>query len=325
MQAYPELASQQTRWIRALRGQPNPLDYEAGCTALSEIEALGEGRTVTTNVIFPVNSECTYTCVMCDLWKNALPGKTPPGAVKLQIAKALATLPTARWVKIYNAGSFFDTGAIPIDDYEQIATLLRSYERVIVESHPAFIGERVLKLRDYLCGRLEVAMGLETVHEPTLQKLNKRCTLSQFEQAARFLHSNNIDLRVFIIARPPFQTENQAVTWGQKSLEFANSLSARASILIPGRAGNGAMDELQRIGDFSPPHIKTVEHLLQYGLSLAGSRVYVDTWSPSWRMNCKCDDKRVMRIHAMNRLQAVVDPINCRCCNAGDLWCNEGP
>ncbi len=316
MQAYPAVESQQTKWIRNLRGERNPVSPASGCAALHETESLGDGQFVNANVVFPVNSECPFTCVMCDLWKNTLAGPTPGGFVVRQIAKALAALPRAQWIKIYNAGSFFDFHAIPLADYRAIAELLQDYERVIVECHPAFVDERVLAFRDLLPGRLEVAMGLETVHETTLKLLNKRCNLTQLESAARWLGEHSIDLRLFVIVRPPFQQENEALTWGLRSLEFANDLNACATILIPARAGNGAMEELQKRDLFTPPHIKTVEYLLQAGLEMNKSRVYVDTWSPSWRLTCSCDEARVVRIQEMNSCQAITPAISCDVCNS---------
>ena len=68
-----------------------------------------------------------------------------------------------------------------------------------MECHPALVGDDCLRFRDRLRGRLEVAMGLETVHPQILDKLNKRMTLDQFAAAADRLRTNGIDLRVFIL------------------------------------------------------------------------------------------------------------------------------
>jgi len=63
--------------------------------------------------IFLTNRECPWRCVMCDLWKNTLIDSVPLGAIPSQIDYALARLPAARQIKLYNSGSFFDTQAIP--------------------------------------------------------------------------------------------------------------------------------------------------------------------------------------------------------------------
>jgi uncharacterized Fe-S cluster-containing MiaB family protein len=59
------------------------------------------------------------------------------GAIPEQIQFALDQLPAARQVKLYNSGSFFDEKAIPRDDWKEIAELVHSFQRVIVECHPA--------------------------------------------------------------------------------------------------------------------------------------------------------------------------------------------
>ena len=48
------------------------------------------------------------------------------------------------------------------------------FDTVIVENHPRLCGDDCLRFRDLLRGQLEVALGLETVHEQVLARLNKR-------------------------------------------------------------------------------------------------------------------------------------------------------
>ena len=86
------------------------------------------------------------------------------GAIPAQIDYALERLLPARQIKLYNSGSFFDTRAIPLQDYPAILSRVASFERVIVECHPALVSESCFRFNDQLTGRLEVAMGLETVH-----------------------------------------------------------------------------------------------------------------------------------------------------------------
>ena len=89
---------------------------------------------------------------MCDLWKNTLEAPTPRGAIPAQMRFALERLPAANVLKLYNAGSFFDRAAIPPEDHEEIASLARGFERVVVECHPALVGDASLRFRDLLGG-----------------------------------------------------------------------------------------------------------------------------------------------------------------------------
>src|SRR5262249_18519997 len=190
--------------------------------------------------------------------------------------------PALRQIKLYNSGSFFDPRAIPPEDYVAIADRVREFERVIVECHPALVGESALRFRDLLLPsndrpRLEVAMGLETAHPDVLEKLNKRMTLELFRGAAGFLRENNIALRVFVLVKPPFLDETEALHWAQRSIDFAFDCGATVS-LIPTRFGNGALEFLAERGEFSPPKLSTLEQAADYGVGLRRGRVFAGLW-----------------------------------------------
>src|SRR5262249_8889847 len=179
------------------------------------------GALIPTAVVFLTNRECPFRCVMCDLWKHTLDATVERGAIPVQIREALVSLPPARQVKLYNAGSFFDPQAIPPEDDEDIAGIVGAFDRVIVEAHPAFLvgvyGERCLRFHDRIRGRLEVAIGLETVNEGVLSRLNKRMTLDSFRRAAEFLRTHDIALRVFMLLAPPVMPSDEDGEWAGQS------------------------------------------------------------------------------------------------------------
>jgi archaeosine synthase beta-subunit len=267
------------KWILENRPERNRLDPFVPYEFFNELECSARGDVVPVSTVFLTNRECPWRCLMCDLWKNTLSEKTPVGAIPKQIEYALARLEQAEEIKLYNSGSFFDRLAVPREDHDAIAALVRDFRNVVVESHPALIGEDTFRFRDRVQGRLEVAMGLETAHEEVLARLNKRMTLAQFRSAAEALNRESIALRVFVLVKPPFTTEEEALHWACKSIDFAFDCEAGVVSLIPVRAGNGGMDILQRAGEFSPPRLKTVEKAFEYGLSLGRGRVFVDLWN----------------------------------------------
>jgi radical SAM enzyme (TIGR01210 family) len=253
---------------------------------------------------------------MCDLWRNTLTESVPVGAIPDQIHYALARLSNARQIKLYNSGSFFDARAIPPEDFPSIADRVKSFERVIVESHPALIGEPSLRFRDLLQAPLEVAMGLETVHPEILARLNKRMSLPQFAEAAEFLRDHAMDLRVFVLVKPPFMEENEAFDWAARSIDFAFDCGATAVTLIPTRGGNGAMDLLAENAEFSPPRMATLESAFAYGLGIERGRIFVDLWNMQPTGSCPvCYDQRVERLEAMNLRQIILSQTPCRACD----------
>src|SRR5438445_837319 len=138
------------RWILERRGPKNRVDPWRASAFLVEAERSAVGELVDVATLFLTNRECPYRCMMCDLWKNTLDERVPVGAIPAQIGYALDRLPPARWVKLYNSGSFFDAAAIPPADDEAIAGLVAPFERVIVECHPAMLGRRCLRFRDMI-------------------------------------------------------------------------------------------------------------------------------------------------------------------------------
>jgi hypothetical protein len=256
---------------------------------------------------------------MCDLWRNTLTESVPDGAIPEQISFALSRLPSARQIKLYNSGSFFDVHAIPTGDYAAIADLVAPFERVIVESHPSLVGDRCLQFRNLLSPQLEVAMGLETVHPEALERLNKRMTLQQFADSATRLRNNTIDLRVFVLVQPPFIHKDEGLHWAQRSLDYAFDCDATAVTLIPTRAGNGATDLLARAGNFSPPDLRTVEAALEYGIGLKRGRVFIDLWDIRQVAACvQCREQRISRLETMNDSQSLGEAVRCDACGNPD-------
>jgi archaeosine synthase beta-subunit len=312
---YPETAAERDRWILNQRPRRQVVNPRQPYAFLVEEECAASGEIVPVTTIFLTNRECPWRCLMCDLWRNTLTEMIPAGAIPEQIEFALARLPKARQIKLYNSGSFFDVHAIPPEDYGAIATQVASFERVIVESHPSLVSDRCFQFRDLLSAPLEVAMGLETVHPAALDRLNKRMTLEQFAAAADRLRQQAIDLRVFILVQPPFVLKDEALHWAQRSLDFAFDCGATAATLIPTRAGNGAMDRLMQNGDFAPPDLQTVEDALKYGIDIQRGRVFVDLWDIQRIATCpQCREQRIARLVSMNLSQRIRAIVTCDAC-----------
>ena len=255
---------------------------------------------------------------MCDLWRNTTAQRVPAGAIPRQIEYALARLPPARHIKLYNSGNFFDAQAIPPEDHAAIAALLRGFRTVIVENHPLLCGESCLRFRDMLEGELEIALGLETIHPEVLPRLNKRMTLDDFARAAELLLAAGIPLRAFILLRPPYLDESQGIEWALKSIDYAFALGVRCCAVIPTRAGNGIMEELQAAGLFAPPRLAALEAVAEQALGDSRGRVFVDLWNAERFSDCpRCGPERIARLGEMNLTQTVPPPVECACRQRG--------
>ena len=303
-----------SHWITKNRPARNKVDKFEPYACLVEKERTSAGLVEDTGIIFLTNKECSFTCLMCDLWKNTTLTSVPIGAIPEQIRLGLKHMPEVNRIKLYNSGSFFDVKSIPEEDYESIATLVQHVDRLIVEGHPKLIGQNCLNFRDMLQPELEVAIGLETVEPNVLKRLNKKMEVKDFVRAVKYLKTHQIDSRAFILVRPPFMSEKEGVFWAKRSIELAFEAGVSSCTVIPVRAGNGAMDLLEKQGLFERPSLDSLEEVLEYGISLGAGHVFADTWDLEQFSKCRsCFDQRSKRLIKINHTQSPAAKVSCTC------------
>ena len=301
--------------IESLRAPKNSVNPQRPYAFLAEQERASTGAVVNVATIFLTNRECPFRCLFCDLWKNTTDERVPRGAIPQQLQLALAELPPCQSVKLYNSGNFFDRQAIPPEDHDEIAQLVRTFDTVVVENHPSLCNEACLRFRDRLSGNLEIAIGLETAHPEVLARVNKRMSRDTFQQAVEFLVREQISVRSFILLRPPYLTEELGREWAIRSLEFAFDCGVECCTIIPTRSGNGALEQLAATGHFRPPQLASLEAAFTTGLQMNRGRVFVDLWDFKRISRCPtCTTAQQQRLQDMNLTQRVLPPIPCEDC-----------
>jgi radical SAM enzyme (TIGR01210 family) len=308
--------------IRRARGPKQAVDPWRPIAVWDEEETAAPGRTVPCRVVLLAGAECPLTCAMCDLWRHTLDGPTPEGALPAQIELALAipsasTVGEPRWIKLYNASNFTDRRAVPAVDLPRIAALVGSFERVIVETHPRLVDESLGEFARSIGGRLEVALGLETIHPRVLPWLNKGMTPEDFRVACDRLRAADIDVRAFVLLGLPEIGETASIDAAIDAARFAAACGCRHVSLIPTRAGNGHLDRLAAEGSFAPVTAAAAEAALAGAIAAlsAGCLVTLDPWD--WdRMAGHCESCRGLRrgrIEQMNRRGVSLPPAPLPC------------
>lgn len=308
---FPHLHDDQ---ILAARPAKEPLDPWKPYAFLVETERSLRGSLEPTATIFLTNKECPFRCTMCDLWRYTLDDKVPLGAIPAQIDYALQGLTSASQIKLYNAGNFFDAQAIPPEDHDAIADRIRHFRTVIIENHPRLTNDRCVRFRDQLGTRLQIALGLETIHPEVLARLNKQMSVADFDRATSFLRSRDIDVRVFLLLKPPGLNEQEGIDWTIRSIEHAFEAGAQCCSIVPTRTGNGIMEQLEEAREFTPPTIRSMEEVMERGIGLNAGMVLMDLWDVDRFFDCpRCGPARAERIRVMNLSQTAQPPIHCDC------------
>jgi hypothetical protein len=310
-------ASATDRRIRSLR-PPKPLvdPYKAHASLIEE-ERRPDGSVERALTVFLAGAECPFTCTFCDLWRFTIDGPTPPGALAAQLDGVLRTLgePLPNRLKLYNASNFFDRRAVPPEDLLGIATRSAPFAGVTVESHANTIGPKSLAFSRQIQGRLEVAVGLETIHPLAVERLNKRFDLAQFDWAARFLVDNDIDLRVFALLGAPHAPFHESVEWTVRTVEYAVDRGASVVSIIPVRGGNGEMERLQSLGHFTAPTLSQLEHTLDLCMPFTSTVVTADLWDVERLPACEqCREVRIARMRRLNATGLAEPVITCAEC-----------
>jgi radical SAM enzyme (TIGR01210 family) len=306
------------REIEMLRGPRNPVDPERAGGAWIESEPDGCGGTVSVATILLTVSECPWRCAMCDLWKNTLQQPTPRGAVVRQIERALQQLGgSPRWIKIYNSGSFFDRHSIPPADHAAIASICCSFDRVVIENHPRLSTPSIRTFRDQIGGQLEIAIGVETLQPGMLRRLNKGMNRDDIDRAIALHASLGIDTRAFVVVRPPWTDEAEAVAWTELTVRHLARHGVRHTSLIPMRFGSGWLEQKARENQFAPPSIRCLETAMNRVFAIRNRGVVTaDLWEGPPPKACPhCRQSRWDRLLRMNLTQQSPDPVLCEHCD----------
>jgi radical SAM enzyme (TIGR01210 family) len=304
--------------IRSLRPSKPYVDPFRAHGSLVEEERRPDAKSESALTVFLAGAECPFTCSFCDLWRFTIDGPAPPGALAAQLRAVLQDIdrPLPRRLKLYNASNFFDARSVPLDDMRAIADLARDFSAITVESHANTIGPRVLEFSRQISGRLEVAIGLETIHPGAIARLNKRLDLPRFDSAARFLSDNDIDLRVFVLLGAPHIPAADSIEWTVRSVEYAVGRGAAVVSIVPVRGGNGELERLQSLGDFTAPTLAELEQTLDRCSHVTAAVVTADLWDANRLAACEqCRQRRTERLAKMNVTARAEPLISCGHCS----------
>lgn len=306
------------RRIRALRPPRQQVDPYTAFGSTVEQERRPDGTIEQTLTVFLAGAECPFTCSFCDLWRYTIDGPTPPGALAHQLRSVLESvdIPRIDRLKLYNASNFFDPRAVPAQDVHEIAELARGFRYVTVESHASTIGERALTFTAEIGARVEVALGLETIHPLASRQLNKKLDLTRFDRAVGFLRDNDIDVRVFALLGAPHVPRAESIDWTVRTVEHAAERGAAVISVIPVRPGNGELERLGALGEFFPPSLRDLEEVIARCAHLTPAVVAADLWDVEGLAAPECcRSLRGQRLRRWNLDGNLAPRVECASCD----------
>ncbi|MEM2943341.1 MAG: archaeosine biosynthesis radical SAM protein RaSEA [Methanomassiliicoccales archaeon] len=282
-----------------------------------------DGEKVETFVAILRTSGCYWArkkgCFMCGYNIESDP-RIDIHDIHAQIDELKEAYSNEEYVKIYTSGSFLDPIEVPVTSRAEIFETFSDARRILIESRPEFITDE--NISNLQVTRLEIAMGLESAFDSTLEKcVNKGFTVAEYERAARYLNERGIPLRTYLLLKPPFLNESAAILDTVESAVFASRFSESISI-NPVNVQKGTLVEvLWKRGDYRPPWLWSLVTVLSNVEIRKGVRIFsAPTGAGTLRgaHNClKCD--RVVldavKRHAFNQDPNEFYALDCSCKN----------
>lgn len=228
-----------------------------------------DGTLVGRKKVILMSGGCSVpTCTMCPFTNenNYGHGRDHPSLID-QVETVLTRSPDEPaydLLALYNDGSFFAPAEVPHDVQMAVAERVAAsgVHRLVVESLPQFVRSATLAPFVEALGtvELEVGIGLQSADDFVRETLvNTRITRRSFERALATMAELGVQPKVYLMIKPPFLTDEEAVTDVVESVEYVRSLGVDGVTLCPTRVSRNTVAWwLYENGSYQPPNLWTV-------------------------------------------------------------------
>ncbi len=250
-----------------------------------------------------------------------------PKDIERQFDEATGGLGDFGMLKVYTSGSFLDECEIPKDVLEHILRYCHDKgARLLVESRPEFITEERIQELARAHDDLEIALGLESASDVVLQhSINKGFVRSDYDEAVEVLRKNGVRVRTYVLLKPPFLTEAEAIADSIATIEYASKVSETVS-LNPVNVQKGTLvEKMWRNWSYRPPWLWSVLEVLKTSAGRAPRLVCEPTGGGRERgaHNCgNCDDVILSSIKAFSESQDT-SRLGWPDCSCREVWSGE--
>jgi radical SAM enzyme (TIGR01210 family) len=264
-------------------------------------------------------------CTMCGYVAESVEGgSVGHEALMNQIEECLAhererAERPAELIKIYTSGSFLDEREVGAETRRAIAETFADRERIVVESLPDFVTAE--KLRDFREHGLEtdVAVGLETATDRVRHDcVNKYFDFADYEDAASEAREAGAGVKAYLLMKPPFLSESEAVADMKSSVRRAAEHAHTVSMNPCNVQRYTMVDDLHFREGYRPPWLWSVAEVLRETTGTDAIVVSdpVGAGEDRGPHNCgECDDRVFEAIKDFDLRQdpTVFEEVACEC------------
>ena len=313
-----ESVSSGREWRERRHREHDPRSY---VSAWTEKDLLDE-QVVDSFVIIFRTSGCYWAksagCAMCGyVLDTSL--EVSEQDLMLQLEKAAARHQGQPITKVYTSGSFFDEHEIPPEFRRAV---LKEFggrsKKLVVETLAPFTKKNLMEEAFGYCDKFEVAFGLESATPAVLKHaVNKPFGLQQHINAAEIVHENGGTVKTYLLIKPPYLTEREAIEDAVSSAEKVADCTDTISFNPVNVQKGTVVERLWRRGEFRPPWLWSVVEVIDRTRQLR-PRVMSDPTAaglPRGAHNCgKCDNDVALAVKDFSlRLRSDFAGLDCDC------------
>lgn len=175
-------------------------------------------------------------------------------------------------LRIYQEGNYTntnETSKLTQETILRLATLVNGVKKITIESRPQFLTEESISFLSDIVRKtdvkLEIGMGLEAKNNIVRNIcINKSGTDEQFVNAVSLLKKYDISPLAYVILKPPFLSEQEAITEAISTIGFANEIGFERISLEPMTIhGYTLVDALHKNGLYETPWLWSVVEVLR--------------------------------------------------------------
>jgi archaeosine synthase beta-subunit len=303
-----------------------------------EAEALG-GERVDAFVLILRTRGCYWAdlkgCSMCGYARDTLGRSATPAELASQLARALVRYDGQPYVKVYTSGSFLDDREVDPASREAIVRAFSGRaRRFLFETLPEFVSDATVgPLREAFAGELEVAVGLESTDPVVLARfVHKNAPPSAYLDAAGRAHRLGARTKAYLLLKPPYLAESEAIADVVRSVEEAASRFDALSVNPVHIQGGTVVEWLYRRGRYRPPWLWSLVEVLRAGARTRGSARLVSFPTAGGLSrgphNCGACDRAVLdaiETASLDQRFEGLDGLDCACRESWRAACRFEP
>ncbi len=241
-------------------------DRNSPVSMWTELDRLRGYPEDTAVVIFRTRGCAWYdftSCSMCGYFNDVNANVSDENLMK-QVDRLMDFLSDQKVLKVFTSGSFLDRREVPDRAFNYFVDKVSTkVEKLLVESRTEFITrENMERLRDSSMD-VRIAIGVESTNDRIIRdSVNKGTNFKKFVDAAKVVSKNDLELRSYLLLKPPFLNEENAVQDAIKSVYDCAPYSSDVSVNPMNIQKNTLVEKLWKKGHYRPPWLWSVARVL---------------------------------------------------------------